>query len=128
MAKDYYVYILASRPGGALYVGVTNDLGRRCLEHKTGAAGGFTIAYGVTRLVYYEWFTDINAAIAREKVLKRWRRAWKLRLIESANPIWKDLHDEETGGVDQLPGTVFQAGGDAQHVSPGSRTGSTVER
>ena len=105
---NYFVYFLASRRNGTLYTGVTNELGRRCWEHKTEAAEGFTKEYGVKHLVYYECFGDVREAIAREKVLKRWRRAWKIVLIEKANPRWKDLYDERTGGVDALPGTVFQ--------------------
>ncbi len=87
------VYILASRPNGTLYVGVTSDLPRRGWEHKSGAADGFTKRYGVHRLVYAEFHESMEAAIVREKRLKRWRRAWKIRLIREANPDWRDLYD-----------------------------------
>jgi putative endonuclease len=94
MAREryFYVYILASRIGGTLYIGVTNDLIRRVYEHKTGAVPGFTSKYGVYRLVYFEQFSDIENAIRREKRLKKWNRAWKIRLIEDANPNWDDLY------------------------------------
>lgn len=104
---SYFVYILASQRNGTLYVGVTNDLARRAWEHKHGEAEGFTKTYGVILLVYYEVFADIEEAIAREKRLKRWRRAWKLELIENADPSWRDLHDAQTGWVAKLPGRVF---------------------
>jgi putative endonuclease len=89
--NTYFVYILASQRNGTLYVGVTNDLIRRADEHQSGELEGFTKKYGVHLLVYYENFDDIRAAIAREKALKKWNRAWKLRLIESDNPTWRDL-------------------------------------
>jgi len=104
---NYFVYFLASQRNGTLYTGVTNDLGRRCREHRTGDAEGFTKKYGVKLLVYFELFGDVGEAILREKTLKRWRRIWKLELIEKANPTWKDLYDDVTGGVEQLPGTKF---------------------
>ena len=88
---SYWVYILASDRNGTLYVGVTNDLYRRAMEHREGLVAGFTKRYGVKRLVYFEEHVDIEAAIAREKSMKRWRRAWKLQLIEQANPQWRDL-------------------------------------
>jgi len=90
--REYYVYILASRRNGTLYIGVTNDLARRVYEHREGTADGFTKRYGVKILVYVETFPDIRDAIAREKALKKWRRAWKLKLIESNNPQWQDLY------------------------------------
>jgi putative endonuclease len=86
-----YVYILASKPRGTLYVGVTNDLVRRVAEHKTGAIPGFTKKYGVRTLVYFEEHGDYAVAITREKKLKRWRRDWKRSLIEETNPHWADL-------------------------------------
>jgi putative endonuclease len=90
--KDYFVYILASRIGGTIYIGVTNDLLRRVHEHKQKLAEGFTKKYGVSNLVYYEVHSDIEAAITREKQLKKWNRAWKFRLIEETNPNWDDLY------------------------------------
>lgn len=89
--KSYYVYILASHKHGTLYVGVTNDLERRTLEHKVGTTKGFTSQYGVKQLVYYEETNSVEAAIAREKQLKNWKREWKIALIEKDNPEWKDL-------------------------------------
>lgn len=94
MAKDrsYYTYILASKIGGTLYIGVTNDLVRRVYEHKEGLVEGFTQKYEVQRLVYFEQHSDIEAAIQREKRLKKWNRAWKIRLIQESNPNWSDLY------------------------------------
>jgi len=88
---SYYVYILASKRNGTLYIGVTNNLERRMWEHKSGTVKGFTEKYGVYVLVYYEWFTNIEEAIKREKRLKKWNRAWKVKLIENRNPQWIDL-------------------------------------
>jgi putative endonuclease len=89
--REYHVYILASRPRGTLYVGVTSALERRLAEHRSAAVHSFTREYGVHRLVHVETFTDPREAIAREKRLKKWPRAWKLQLIEAANPGWRDL-------------------------------------
>ena len=86
-----YVYIMSNRPNGTLYVGVTSNLSRRCGEHKSGQFPGFTRQYGLDRLVYWETFGDIRDAIQREKAVKRWRRAWKTRLIMQSNPNWADL-------------------------------------
>ena len=83
----YFVYIMASAPQGTLYVGVTNDLMRRAAEHRTGAVPGFTKEHGVRRLVYFESHDSIDAAILREKAIKRWRRDWKRGLIERENPM-----------------------------------------
>ncbi len=94
MPKQFYIYILASKRDGTLYIGVTNDLVRRVWEHKNGAVDGFTKKYSVHRLVWYEVVDTALVAIAREKQLKKWNRAWKLRLIEKMNPDWKDLYDE----------------------------------
>jgi len=91
---SYWVYILASAPGGTLYVGVTNDLVRRTYEHREGLAEGFTRKYGVKRLVYFEAHDTITAAIQREKNIKHWSREWKVDLIVSMNADWKDLYDE----------------------------------
>ena len=86
-----YVYILCNRPHGVLYVGVTGGIHDRLERHKLGEGSKFTKKYNVTHLVYYEEFQYINDAIAREKKLKKWKRAWKIALIEEANPEWKDL-------------------------------------
>ena len=94
MTMRYFVYILASRYKGTLYVGVTRDLSRRVGEHKGGFVPGFTRDYKVHQLVYYEEYSSILEARARERMLKRWRRAWKLKLIESVNPAWRDLTDD----------------------------------
>ena len=88
----YYVYILASKERGTLYVGVTNDLMRRVYEHKEGLAEGFSKRHSVNRLVYCETHESIEAAILQEKRLKRWRRDWKIELIERDNPHWVDLY------------------------------------
>jgi putative endonuclease len=90
--RCYYVYILASKIGGTLYIGVTNDLVRRVYEHREELASGFTKKYEVHRLVYFEQHSDIEAAIRREKRLKKWNRRWKIQLIEEANPNWIDLY------------------------------------
>lgn len=87
----FYVYILATCKNGVFYVGVTNDLFRRVKEHKDDINKGFTYKYHVKKLFYYEEFDDINAAIKREKKLKRWRRDWKIALIEEMNGEWEDL-------------------------------------
>lgn len=88
---EFYVYILASRYRGTMYVGVTNDLARRVYEHKSGVVPGFTRRYKVNRLVYFEAYASILEARARERALKRWRREWKFELIEAQNPDWRDL-------------------------------------
>jgi putative endonuclease len=90
----YWVYILASRPGGTLYVGITNDLIRRIFEHREGLVPGFTKRYGVKKLVYYEHHETALAAIQREKNIKHWPREWKIDLIVSINPEWRDLYNE----------------------------------
>jgi putative endonuclease len=93
---SYWVYILASRPGGTLYIGVTNDLVRRVFEHREGLVPGFTKRYAVKMLVYYEAHDTAVAAIQREKNMKHWPREWKIDLILSMNPNWRDLYDEIT--------------------------------
>ena len=90
--RHFYVYILASKIGGTLYIGVTNDLIRRVAEHRLKLVESFTEKYDVARLVYYEQFDDAENAIKREKRLKKWNRAWKIRLIEGNNPNWEDLY------------------------------------
>ncbi len=92
--KCYYVYILASRKNGTLYIGVTNDLQHRLHQHKCGMTSGFTKRYGVHRLVYFETFCRIGDALTAEKRLKKWNRQWKIRLIEEHNPEWKDLCED----------------------------------
>ena len=89
---SYCVYLLASRRYGTLYLGVTSDLIRRVHEHKAQVTPGFTTKYGVDRLVWFEAYDDPTNAIAREKALKKWRRDWKIRLIEEQNPEWVDLY------------------------------------
>jgi putative endonuclease len=96
MGRSYWVYIVASKMGGTLYIGVTNDLVRRVYEHRTGLADGFTKKYQVHRLVYFEQYDDIESAIIREKRLKKWNRAWKIQLIEKDNPQWDDLYSQIT--------------------------------
>jgi putative endonuclease len=88
------VYILASKPNGTLYVGVTADLLRRIWEHRLGSIEGFTKTYGVYLLVHVEFCGTMPEAIRREKQIKKWRRAWKLELIERSNPQWRDLYEE----------------------------------
>lgn len=90
--KSYYVYILANRCNGTLYIGVTSDLVRRVGEHKNNLVDGFTKKYNVHNLVYYETTIDIESAIQREKQLKTWKRSWKLELIEKQNSNWEDLY------------------------------------
>ncbi len=88
-----YVYILASRPNGTLYTGVTSDLARRLYEHQNGLTPGFTQRYGVKTLVWFEEHDLVTDAISREKTIKKWPRAWKLQLIEKSNPQWRDISD-----------------------------------
>jgi putative endonuclease len=90
----YYVYLLASEKYGTLYLGVTNDIVRRVYEHKSKTAAGFTKRYSVDKLVWFEIYDDPTSAIAREKELKKWRRDWKIRLIEESNPQWIDLYPQ----------------------------------
>jgi len=91
MEKRYYVYILSSRKNGTLYIGVTSNLIKRLYQHKNKEIKGFTQKYNVIRLIYYEEYMSIRVAIEREKCLKRWKRAWKLKLIEKVNPCWNDV-------------------------------------
>jgi len=92
----YYVYLLASRKQGTLYLGVTNDLVRRVYQHKHKMTPGFASRYGVDRLVWFECYDDPVTAITREKEIKKWRRAWKIALIEKENPDWRDLYPDIT--------------------------------
>ena len=90
----YYVYLLASDRNGTLYIGVRNDIVRRVFEHKSKVVPGFTKRYGVDKLVWFEVYDDPTSAITREKELKKWRREWKVRLIEEQNPQWIDLYPQ----------------------------------
>ena len=92
--KKGYVYILASKKNGTIYVGVTCDLIKRIYEHKLNLVDGFTKKYDVHNQVYYEVNNDMESAIIREKQIKKWNRRWKLRLIEEKNPEWRDLYQE----------------------------------
>ena len=97
MDKVFYVYILASKRNGTLYIGVTSNLLKRIYEHKLKMVEGFTKKYDVNKLVYFEQHNTANTAISREKKLKNWRRKWKLGLIKKSNPDWKDLYKDLTG-------------------------------
>jgi putative endonuclease len=90
----FWVYMLASKPGGTLYVGVTNDLVHRTYEHRNGIIAGFTRRYSVKTLVHFEQYDDPATAIQREKNIKHWSREWKIDLITANNPEWRDLYDE----------------------------------
>ena len=105
MAKDYYVYVLASQRNGTLYVGVTSNLIKRIWEHKNKVIQGFTQKYSVDKLVYFEQYRDPENAIKREKRLKSYNRQWKLELVEKENPEWRDLYTELVSG---LPDPVGQ--------------------
>ena len=91
MKKQYFVYMLASQKNGTLYTGVTSDLARRLSEHKQKETEGYTKKYGVDKLMYFEQTEDVRSALEREKRLKKWNRAWKIKLIERKNPEWRDL-------------------------------------
>ncbi len=91
MDKSYYIYILANKPRASHYIGVTNDLVARVWQHKEGRRPGFTSKHNVNRLVWFDETNDVSAAIQREKQLKKWRRLWKIELIEKTNPEWVDL-------------------------------------
>lgn len=95
--SQYYLYILASIKNGTLYVGMTNNLLKRIYEHKNDLVDGFTKKYGVHKLVYYEETDDVRIAIQREKQIKKWKREWKINLIEKNNPEWKDLYYDLLG-------------------------------
>jgi len=92
--SSYYIYILASKRNGTLYVGFTSNLARRIYEHKNDFIEGFTKKYGIHNLVYFEECDDRDAAIRREKQIKEWKRRWKLEMIEKVNPEWKDLYEQ----------------------------------
>ena len=91
--KKYYVYILASKKKGTLYIGITNDLKRRIYEHKEGLVEGFTKKYKVEQLVYFEETENVSSAISREKQIKKWKREWKIKMIEKNNVEWKDMYE-----------------------------------
>ena len=118
--KSPAVYILASRKNGVLYVGVTSGLWNRVACHKDGSVKGFTQKYNVHLLVWYEHHHDMNAAITREKQLKKWNRAWKLELIEKFNPEWLDLHDsiDVDGTMAELQGDSRLRGNDDVKAGP----------
>ena len=105
-SKQPCVYLLASRPNGVLYAGVTSDLAQRMSLHKQKLVDGFTKRYDVTQLVYYEMHETMDAAIRRESQIKKWKRAWKVRLIEQMNPQWRNLFDEATGEILFAPADV----------------------
>ncbi len=94
MTKKYFVYLLSTKKNGTLYIGVTNDLLKRVFEHKSKSVAGFTKKYNITRLVWFDETSDVKEAIGKEKQMKKWKRAWKVRLIEESNPSWKDLYDD----------------------------------
>ncbi len=93
MRRQYYVYILASKRNGTLYIGMTNNLARRVWEHREGSVEGFTKKYNINRLVYSETYDRPQDAIQREKRLKKWNRAWEIPIIESVNPDWEDQYE-----------------------------------
>jgi putative endonuclease len=99
---EYFMYFLSSRPGGALYVGVTNDPIRRVHEHRTGTIKGHTKRYNIGQLVYFESYPDVRDAIQREKNIKHWPRAWKTRLITEKNPTWRDMSEDVAGATSLL--------------------------
>ncbi len=99
MTRDPCVYLLASDRNGTLYVGVTSNLVGRTWQHRTHAAPGFTDRYGITRLVWYEQHDTMESAILREKRIKKWRRAWKVQLVDAFNPSWRDLWPDIVGAV-----------------------------
>lgn len=92
--KTGYIYIITNKRNGTLYIGVTSNLAKRLHEHRAGLTAGFSKTYRLNKLVYFEAAVSIDAAIAREKQLKGWRRAWKIALIEKGNPYWRDLYPE----------------------------------
>ena len=94
MNQGSYVYILASQPNGTLYVGVTSDIVKRVWQHREASVDGFTKKYGIKRLVWFEAHEDVKAAITREKQIKKWNRSWKVRLIQTENPHWRDLYED----------------------------------
>ncbi|MGI9406889.1 MAG: GIY-YIG nuclease family protein [Hyphomicrobiaceae bacterium] len=108
------VYILASKRDGVLYIGVTSDLWQRMAQHAQHLIEGFTAKYDVTQLIHFECYATMDDAIAREKALKRWRRAWKVKLIEQTNPEWRNLYDVETGDIVEVLGVSAGENADIQ--------------
>jgi len=92
--KEYFIYILANKKNGTLYIGITNNLIRRIYEHKNDLIDGFSKKYGIHNLVYYESYNDVRDALNRETQMKKWNRKWKIELIEKSNPEWNDLYNE----------------------------------
>ena len=121
--KTYYVYILANQKNGTLYVGMTNNLVRRVHQHRNGLVDGFTKKHRIHQLVYFESHSDVHQAIAREKRLKRWRRQWKIKLIEKQNPGWKDLYESLMGEgecwvpAQKTAGTTLEGGPRGAHCT-----------
>jgi len=113
--KTPFVYILASQRDGVLYVGVTRDLAARMAQHAQHLVEGFTAKYDVTMLVHFERFNSMHEAIAREKALKHWRRAWKVKLIERGNPEWINLYDPATGAIATPPDDIARHPTDVRH-------------
>lgn len=123
MARGGFVYIMANRMNGTLYIGVTSDLVKRAWEHREDVVEGFTRRYRVHKLVYFEAHDDIRAAIHRETQMKRWNRSWKLELIERSNPQWRDLYDEIAAwavpdSAEVKPVSLFR-GAESSRILPG---------
>ncbi len=97
--RNYYVYMLTNKRNGTLYIGITHDLELRIQQHKQGIGSKFTRKYALNTLVYYEGYQCVADAIYREKILKKWKRVWKMRLIEEVNPLWNDLSLGWTGSL-----------------------------
>ena len=111
MEKAYFVYILTTRKNTVLYTGVTSDLLKRVWEHKQGVVEGFTKRYSVNKLVYVETYSDVNEAIHREKCIKKWKRDWKLELIDKMNPEWNDLYEENCHPIPAFAGMTGEGQG-----------------
>jgi putative endonuclease len=109
--KRFWVYILASKPNGVLYIGVTSDLIKRVYQHREKSVEGFTKEYHVSTLVYFEEYADAESAITREKRLKKWYRSMKVDLIERHNPLWEDMYPAAVGGMVAIPAYAGMTGG-----------------